>query len=96
MVLDMWPREPRKVVADIHEKYITQLMKLSHTLQHEDPIPGKGMPGFDCLVDSLGVTAYDIHDEVSSGGSGHLSTGKYSIGIYSTGKDLVLSVSDKD
>lgn len=62
----------------------------------EDPTPGVGLPGLDCLVDFLGVTADDIHGEVPNGGSGHLSTGKYSIGIYSTGKDPVLSISDKD
>ena len=62
----------------------------------EDPTPGEGLPGLDCLVDSLGVSVNEIHDEVPSGGSGHLSTGKYSIGIYSTGQDLTLSISDKD
>lgn len=62
----------------------------------EDPTPGAGLPGLDCLADSLGVTVNDIHDEVPNGGSGHLSTGEYSVGIYSTGKDLVLSISDKD
>lgn len=62
----------------------------------EDPTPGEGLPGLDCLVDSLGVSVDELHDEVPNGGSGHLSTGKYSIGIYSTGHDLILSISDKD
>lgn len=58
----------------------------------EDPTPGEGLPGLDCL----GVSVDELHDEVPNGGSGHLSTGKYSIGIYSTGHDLILSISDKD
>ena len=62
----------------------------------EDPKADTVLPGFGCLVDSLGVSADDIHDEVPNGGSGHLSTGNYNIGIYSTGHDLILSISDKD
>ena len=62
----------------------------------EKPASGEGLTGLDCLVDSLGVTADDIHNQVPNGGSGHLSTSKYSIGIYSTDQHLTLSISDKD
>lgn len=62
----------------------------------EEPASSEGLPGLDCLLDSLGVTADDIHNQVPNGGSGHLSTSKYSIGIYSTGQHLTLSISDKD
>lgn len=54
------------------------------------------LPGLSCITKTVGVTADELNDQVQDNGSGYLEKNGYSIGISSTGQNVMLTIEDQE
>jgi len=55
----------------------------------------EALPGLSCITKTVGVTADGLNDQVQADGSGYLEKNGYSIGISSTGQNVMLTIEDQ-
>ena len=56
----------------------------------------EALPSLSCITKTVGVTADELNDQVQDDGSGYLEKNGYSIGISSTGQNVMLTIEDQE
>ena len=56
----------------------------------------EALPSLSCITKTVGVTADELNDRVQDDGSGYLEKNGYSIGISSTGQNVMLTIEDQE
>ena len=56
----------------------------------------EALPGLSCITKIIGVTADELNDQVQDNGGGYLEKNGYSIGISSTGQNVMLTIEDQE
>ena len=54
------------------------------------------LPSLSCITKTVGVTADELNDQVQDDGSGFLEKNGYSIGISSTGQNIMRTIEDQE
>ena len=76
-----------------YDKKENSILYISELESSSSPEP---LPGLSCITKTIGVTADELNDQVQENGSGYLEKNGYSIGISSTGQNVMLTIEDQE